>query len=224
MWTEPATHRCRRVHGLGVAGPRAEERASELRALPVSARAVHRGRRRPRDRGHEVDTGRHFSWASRWAMCNSDFMGAPGSLQFPTQDQVRDFSTARIDPSSMRRSTCVAVSARRTREQGFDFGLGGGMVYFRGSQERRNLDSVDADYVVLDEYDMFVQENVPDAERRVSGPLSAGLIRRVGVPTVPGSGIAQSTTSPIAANGMSSARRATSGRPLTSSRTSIRSA
>lgn len=131
------------------------------------------------------------AWAFRWAMYNSDVLGRTGLYVFPTQDQVRDFSTARIKP------VIDASEYLRGRQRKTDpsnkglIGLGGGMVYFRGSQERRNLDSVDADYVVLDEYDMLAQENVPDAERRVSGPLSAGLIRRVGVPTVPGSGIAQ---------------------------------
>lgn len=131
------------------------------------------------------------AWASRWAMYHSDVHRRTGLYVFPTQDQVRDFSAARIKPA------IDASEYLRGRQRNTDpsskglIGLGGGMVYFRGSQERRNLDSVDADYVVLDEYDMLAQENIPDAERRVSGPRSAGLIRRVGVPTVPGSGIAQ---------------------------------
>lgn len=131
------------------------------------------------------------AWASRWAMYNSDVHGHTGLYVFPTQDQVRDFSTARIKPA-IDASERLRRRQRKTnpRNKGL-IGLGGGMVYFRGSQERRNLDSVDADYVVLDEYDMLAQENIPDAERRVSGPTSANLIRRVGVPTVSSWGIAQ---------------------------------
>jgi hypothetical protein len=53
------------------------------------------------------------------------------------------------------------------------------------------LDSVDADSLALDEYDTLNQSNIPDAERRLSAVTSAGLIRRVGVPSLPEMGIAQ---------------------------------
>ena len=131
------------------------------------------------------------AWASRWAMYHSDVLGRTGLYVFPTQRDVYDFSTARIKP------ILEASSYLRGRQRSTDpsnkglVGLGGGMVYFRGSQARRGLDAVDADYVVFDEYDMLAHENIPDAERRVTGPLSAGLIRRVGVPTVPDWGIAR---------------------------------
>lgn len=92
-----------------------------------------------------------------------------------------------FDKSDYLRGRQTAVDPRN---KGL-IGVGGGLVYFRGSEARRGLDSVDADYVVFDEYDTLVHENIPDAERRVSGALSAGLIRRVGVPTVPDWGIAR---------------------------------
>lgn len=60
--------------------------------------------------------------------------------------------------------------------------------YFRGSESKRGLDSVDADHIVFDEYDTLSQLNIPDAERRVTGSLH-GLIRRVGVPSIPDYGI-----------------------------------
>lgn len=131
------------------------------------------------------------AWASRWAMYQSDVHGRTGLYVFPTQHDVHDFSTARIKP------LVDGSDYLRHRQRSTDpsnkglIGLGGGMVYFRGSQARRGLDAVDADYVVFDEYDMLCHENIPDAERRVTGPLSAGLIRRVGVPTVPDWGIAR---------------------------------
>jgi hypothetical protein len=131
------------------------------------------------------------AWASRWALYQSDVLGRTGLYVFPTQRDVHDFSTARI------KRLFDASDYLRGRQRATDpsnkglVGIGGGMVYFRGSQARRGLDAVDADYVVFDEYDMLAHENIPDAERRVTGPLSAGLIRRVGVPTIPGWGIAR---------------------------------
>ena len=62
--------------------------------------------------------------------------------------------------------------------------IGKGLLYCRGSETKTALDSVDADGIAFDEYDSLNQSNVPDAERRLSSPLSKGLIRRVGVPSV----------------------------------------
>lgn len=77
------------------------------------------------------------AWASRWAMYHSDVWGRTGVYVFPTQRDVLDFSTARIKP-------LLDVSAYLRRHQrptdpsnkGL-IGLGGGLVYFRGSQSRR---------------------------------------------------------------------------------------
>ncbi|MEJ7775560.1 MAG: terminase gpA endonuclease subunit [Nocardioidaceae bacterium] len=131
------------------------------------------------------------AWALRWALYQSDIHGRTGLYVFPTAHDVHDFSIARIKPV-IDRSDYLRGRQRRTdpNNRGL-IGIGDGLVYFRGSEARRGLDSVDADYVVFDEYDTLAHQNIPDAERRVTGPLSAGLIRRVGVPTVPGWGIAR---------------------------------
>jgi hypothetical protein len=68
--------------------------------------------------------------------------------------------------------------------------VGLGHVYYRGSESKHDLQSVDADLVALDEYDNLSPGNIPDAERRISGSQLA-LIRRVGVPTTPEWGIAR---------------------------------
>ncbi len=60
--------------------------------------------------------------------------------------------------------------------------------YFRGSESKRRLDSIDADILALDEYDTLAQENIGDAERRISGSL-VGLTRRIGVPSLTDFGI-----------------------------------
>jgi ribosomal protein S27AE len=131
------------------------------------------------------------AWALRWSLYQSDVYGRTGLYVFPTAHDVHDFSTARIKPV-IDRSEHLRSRQRRTdpNNKGL-IGIGNGLVYFRGSEARRGLDSVDADYVVFDEYDTLAHQNIPDAERRVTGPLSAGLIRRVGVPTVPDWGIAR---------------------------------
>ena len=128
---------------------------------------------------------------SAWALYQSDVHGRTGLYVFPTAGDVHDFSTARIKPV-IDRSDYLCCRQRSTdpHNKGL-MGLGDGLVYFRGSEARRGLDSVDADYVVFDEYDTLAHQNIPDAERRVTGPLSAGLIRRVGVPSIPDWGIAR---------------------------------
>src|SRR5207248_8853944 len=64
--------------------------------------------------------------------------------------------------------------------------VGQGWLYCRGTQP---IESIDADVVVFDELDYSDQANIEASERRVTGPMSAGLLRRVGVPTVPGFGV-----------------------------------
>lgn len=125
----------------------------------------------------------------RWALYHADINGMTGLYVFPTQRDVWDFSTARINP------VIEESDYLRSRQHPSDpdnkgmKGIGRGLVYFRGSESKRGLDSVDADHIVFDEYDTLVQENIPDAERRVTGSKH-GLIRRVGVPSVPDYGIA----------------------------------
>lgn len=68
--------------------------------------------------------------------------------------------------------------------------IGTSHCYFRGSESRNDLIAVDADLLVLDEYDSLDAAHIPEAERRISGS-ELGLIRRVGVPSAPEFGIAK---------------------------------
>lgn len=128
------------------------------------------------------------AWGVRWALYHADTKGMTGLYIFPTARDVYEFSTARVKPV-IDRSDYL-----RSRQQPDDpdnkgmKGLGLGLVYFRGSESKRGLDSVDADHIVFDEYDTLTQENIPDAERRITGSLT-GLIRRLGVPSIPDEGI-----------------------------------
>lgn len=107
------------------------------------------------------------AWALRWALYQSDAHGRTGLYVFPIQHDVHDFSTARIKPVLDRSDYLRERRSRVDPNNKGLVGLGPGLVYFRGSQSRRGLDSVDADYVVFDEYDTLAHENIPDAERRV---------------------------------------------------------
>jgi Phage terminase large subunit gpA, ATPase domain/Terminase large subunit gpA, endonuclease domain len=126
----------------------------------------------------------------RWAIYEADRNGNTVLYVFPTETHVHDFSDARVTPM-------VDGSDYLDERRGdpFNKGLkrfgGRGLVYFRGAENKRALDAVDADGLALDEYDTLNQKNIPDAERRLSGPLSKGLIRRVGVPSLPQFGIGE---------------------------------
>lgn len=124
----------------------------------------------------------------RWAMFHTDTGGRTGLYIFPTLKDVYDFSTARIDPVI---AASPYLASRQLPDDPKNKGLkkiGLGFCYFRGSESKRGLDSVDADHIVFDEYDTLEQKNIPDAEERIGASLT-GLVRRVGVPSVPDWGI-----------------------------------
>lgn len=124
----------------------------------------------------------------RWALWESDVNARTCMYVFPTSADVYDWADARINPLFEAEPLIDRIG------EPFNKGLkhvGPGFVFFRGSESKRKLDSVDADVLALDEYDTLNQRNIPDAERRLSGQLSAGLIRRVGVPSLPEYGISE---------------------------------
>lgn len=100
---------------------------------------------------------------------------------FPALKQMQDFVDARISP-------LIEQNPRWANQGGvMNKGLkriGDSYCYFRGSEARNDLISVDADLLVLDEYDALDPAHIPEAEGRLAGSQLA-LIRRVGVPTDP---------------------------------------
>lgn len=131
------------------------------------------------------------AWALRWMMYHADTRGFTGLYLLPRREDVYDFSDARIKPVIENSSY---LSGRVSPEDPSNKGLrkvGLGLLYFRGSETKRGLDTADVDALVMDEYDTLNQENIPDAERRLSGITSANLLRRVGVPSIPNWGIAK---------------------------------
>jgi hypothetical protein len=125
----------------------------------------------------------------RWAMYEADRNGLTILYVFPTETHVHDFSDARVAPM-VDGSDYLTSRAGDPQNKGLRR-IGIGLIYLRGAENKRGLDAVDADGLALDEYDTLNQANIPDAERRLSGPMSRGLIRRVGVPSLPQFGIAE---------------------------------
>lgn len=131
------------------------------------------------------------AWAIRWALYHADTKGQTGLYVFPTQRDMYDFSTLRIQPLV---NGSKYLAARRQPDDPNNkgmMGVGLGVMVFRGSNSEQGLDSVDIDHIVFDEYDTLDHTHIPDAEMRVSSPLSPGLIRRVGVPSDPDWGISK---------------------------------
>ncbi|MGH2939483.1 MAG: phage terminase large subunit family protein, partial [Solirubrobacterales bacterium] len=70
--------------------------------------------------------------------------------------------------------------------------IGLGDISLRGMQSKNAVQSVDADAIVVDEYDECIPVRISEAEKRLSGAKAAGRdprIRRLGRPSVPGYGI-----------------------------------
>lgn len=125
----------------------------------------------------------------RWVLFHADVHQRIALYTFPTDRELNDFSRQRIRPtirsSAHLRSRIPADAVDNVGQRQ----VGAGWVYFRGTN--KPIDSIDADVVVFDEYDSSDAANIEASERRVSGPMSAGLLRRVGVPTYPGTGISK---------------------------------
>jgi len=108
---------------------------------------------------------------------------------FPARQQLRDFVDTRLTPLLQAEFLAGRVSVHEIRNKGL-LQLSQGFTFFRGSETKRDLISVDADVLLLDEYDELVASNVPEAEGRLVGSR-LGLIRRVGAPSDPSFGIAE---------------------------------
>jgi len=126
----------------------------------------------------------------RWAMYWADQAGLTSLYVFPHQRQLADFSTTRIRPAIEGSEYLRGRVASGSVQSAMLKQIGSGYLYLRGSESAADLQAVDADALVLDEYDLLHADNIPDAERRL-GASDHGLICRVGVPSLPGFGIAE---------------------------------
>lgn len=118
---------------------------------------------------------------------------------FPTQVTMDDFAQARVDKAieesdylrgrvgTLTYQGKSAVSRVRLKR------IGPGHLYFRGSDNRAQLLTIDADCLCLDEVDEFKENVLPTARQRLNSSLAAnglGIERAGSTPKYPASGIA----------------------------------
>jgi len=126
----------------------------------------------------------------RWVIYWADTHGFSALYVFPKKRQLADFSDMRVralihaSPYLRSRVPTGGVLNKMLKQ------VGRGQIYFRGSETLDDLDGIDADILAFDEYDTLTHAHIPDAERRLGSSLRR-MIRRVGVPSVPGYGISQ---------------------------------
>jgi hypothetical protein len=131
--------------------------------------------------------------ASAWLVRLSIWLADLGKTMlyvFPTEEQLRMFQNARIaplfrGPYLAKRVRNASVSNASQRQ------IGDGWLNLRGAQTVAGLESIDADGIAIDEYDLIPPDAIPTAERRISAPTSMGLIRRIGWPSIDDYGIAR---------------------------------
>lgn len=122
-----------------------------------------------------------------------DQLGVNTLYTFPTMTHLQDFVQARIDPVLNISDYLKSRSENRSDGERSIMKIalkkiGRGFLYLRGSQNEKQIITIDADVVFMDERDRFLQENVPYIEKRL---LASKLkwIREISTPTYPGQGI-----------------------------------
>ena len=127
------------------------------------------------------------AWLTRWALAWADTHGARVVYVFPRERQLLDYSDSRVRPLVLGEYLRTRVPASSVQNKALK-AVGLGLVFFRGSEAEAGLESIDADCLALDEYDLLVPAHVPVVERRI-GASPLGLIRRIGFPTISDWGI-----------------------------------
>lgn len=131
-------------------------------------------------------------WGWRGAVRQADQFGDTGVYIFPTQDHVNEFGDERIEPgieeSSYLRTRIPQhfVHTKKLKR------IGRGFLHLRGSNSRAGAQSVAAQFIYFDEYDLLDQTNLVHIERRISGARQIGKhpkIRRLGYPFTMNDGI-----------------------------------
>ena len=115
-----------------------------------------------------------------------DQLGANVLYTFPAASQLVDFVQARLDPV-FAYSDYLMGRSRDAEKYVQKIGLkriGKGYLYLRGSQNEKQITSIDADAIFLDERDRFIEENVPYIDKRMQAS-SLRWRRSASTPTYP---------------------------------------
>ena len=116
-----------------------------------------------------------------WA-ADTGYAGRGNALFFmPTQNQMDDFAQSRVD-RAIQDSPYLRgrLQPEPPRRKGADSKrlkhLGGGWIFMRGADSKRQIASVDADYVLLDEYDQMVDGTLELAQKRTASSRQPRIV------------------------------------------------
>lgn len=126
--------------------------------------------------------------------CDQKYAGRGHVLLLnPTQNMMDDFTQGRIDRAiqdspHLRRRLQPEPPKRKGADNKRLKRIGEGALYLRGSESRRQIASVDADVVILDEYDQM-DDGVLDLSRKRLASSARPLLRVASTPRLPEAGI-----------------------------------
>jgi len=109
-----------------------------------------------------------------------------GLYCFPAQSQLNAFSHARVE-QVIKQSPHLSELSGDTNNVSLRE-IGDSHIYFRGMQDIKQIISVDADYLMIDEIDAMRQDYIPIVEKRLGGSTHK-IKRYVSTPTYPNYGI-----------------------------------
>lgn len=132
------------------------------------------------------------TWAWRGTVRRVDQFGDRALYIFPTDKHVTEFGDERIEPAIEGSSYLqMRIPASFVKTKSLKR-IGQGFLYLRGSNSKAGAQSVPAQMLVFDEYDLLDQKNLKQIERRISGAIQTGKkprVWRLGYPFTPNAGI-----------------------------------
>ena len=121
------------------------------------------------------------AYAWRWGARRCDSFGDRVIYFFPTDVHVREFGDTRMEPSIRASDYLLGrIPPSHVHQKGLKQ-IGAGFLSLRGLHSSLAVQSVDADALVFDEYDLSDLTNLGQAERRITGaPRRRGATRGSG--------------------------------------------
>jgi hypothetical protein len=120
-------------------------------------------------------------WLIAYSLYFPQYYGENVFYGMPAKDQIKDFVQGRVDP---RVDDSVPLQGVISSTDNIDLKrVGGNFIYYRGSQNRRQITSVDAGLLVLDEFDDMIQKHISVMEKRI-GASKDKHMRKAGTPSV----------------------------------------